>query len=204
MASRRQAVPEVTPRRAVDPDSQRVAATRARLLDAAEQLFLEQDPAGVSIRTINAAAGLNPGAVHYHFGSRQALVLALLKDRLTARLDVWRHLGELEEVADVRVRDVVALAVDPLLDLANGSERDRLWVRLLAAAVRDDPASTFARATFSPRRWEVLLTRALPALDPGVVRARWRLAVLLLLDVVVVGGQRDVLIDFLTGGLTAG
>ena len=69
-------------RRAADPSSDRIAATRARLLSAAEALFLDQGYDDVSVRMINAKAGLNPGAVHYHFGSKRGLVVALLEDRL--------------------------------------------------------------------------------------------------------------------------
>jgi AcrR family transcriptional regulator len=199
----RPSVGERTPRRAVAPDSERVAATRARLLDAAEELFLVHDPATVSVRTINAAAGLNPGAVHYHFGSKHGLVLALLENRLTARLGVLGHLAQLEKAEHVSARAVVALAVDPLLTLASGSEQERLWVRLLVSAVRRDPASTFAQDTFSPTRWEALICRALPHVAPEVATERWRYTVVLLLAVVSSRPDRDMLIDFLTGGLTA-
>ena len=203
MATRPSSVGERAPRRAVAPESERVAATRARLLDAAEDLFLVHDTAAVSVRTINSAAGLNPGAVHYHFGSKHGLILALLENRLTARLDVLSHLAELEKAPRVSARAVVALAVDPLLTLAAGSKQERLWVRLLVSAVRRDPASTFAQQTFSPRRWETLICRALPHVAPKVAKERWHYAVVLLLAVTSSAPDRETLIDFLTGGLTA-
>src|SRR5438034_4555453 len=107
VAGRRESVAETRPRRAVDPESERVAETRGRLLDAAERLFLEGDPESVSVRMINAAASLNPAAVHYHFGSKEGLVLALLEDRLTARLHVFGDIAELEASNSVSVRDIV-------------------------------------------------------------------------------------------------
>ena len=194
---------ESRPRRAVDPDSERVAATRARLLDAAERLFLEHDPASVSVRTINAAAGLNPGAVNYHFGSKHDLVLALLRDRLSARFRIFDRLAELEAATSPSIGDVVELAVDPLVGLAAGSDRERLWVRLLVDAVRRDPDSTFADATFSPARWNALAIRALPQLPPKVVRRRWNYAVALLLAVVERPVDRNSLVEFLVAGLSA-
>lgn len=194
---------ENRPRRAVDPDSERVAATRARLLGAAERLFLKKDPESVSVRTINSAAGLNPGAAHYHFGSKQGLVLALLEDRLRSRLHVFSDIAELEAAEVVNLRDVVGLAVDPLLQLAGGSPRERLWVRLLADAVRRDADSTFADAAFSQDRWTALAIRALPHLRPAVVRRRWSYAVSLLLAVVEGPVDRANLVDFLVGGLSA-
>ncbi|NEW30224.1 TetR/AcrR family transcriptional regulator, partial [Nocardia cyriacigeorgica] len=56
--------------------------TRERLLAAAERLLLESGYERVSIRAVCAAAEVNPAAVHYHFGSKQALVAALLQSRL--------------------------------------------------------------------------------------------------------------------------
>lgn len=187
----------------MDPDSERVAATRGRLLDAAERLFLKKNPESVSVRMINSAAGLNPGAAHYHFGSKQGLVLALLEDRLTSRLHVFGDVAELEAAEVVELRDVVALAVDPLLQLASGSPRERLWVRLLADAVRRDPDSTFADAAFSQKRWIALAMRALPHLRPAVVRVRWAYAVSLLLAVVEGPVDRASLVDFLVGGVSS-
>jgi AcrR family transcriptional regulator len=191
------------PRRAVDPDSERVAATRSRLLDAAERLFLEHGSGSVSVRTINAAAGLNPGAVHYHFGSKHGLVLSLLEDRLTSRMHVFDRIAELDASDVVDLREVVALAVHPLLELASGSPRERLWVRLLADAVRRDPDSTFADDTFSPERWTALVKRALPHLPPAVVLQRWSYVVSLLLAVIEEPVDGGSLVDFLVGGLSA-
>ena len=49
------------------------SSTKTRLLDVAEQLFLTHG-LGVSVRDITDAAGQNGAAIHYHFGSRDALV----------------------------------------------------------------------------------------------------------------------------------
>ena len=48
--------------------------TRDQILDTAERLFAEFVIDGVSIRTITAEAGVNLAAIHYHFGSKEALV----------------------------------------------------------------------------------------------------------------------------------
>jgi AcrR family transcriptional regulator len=195
---------EGVPRRAVDPDSARVAATRAGLLDAAERLFLENDPATVSVRTINTSAGLNPGAVHYHFGSKRGLVLELLQDRLKRRLHVHGQLDQLLASADdIDIRSVVELAVDPILKLASGSARERLWLHLLIDAVRHSPDSTFAEATFSPDRWTALVIRARPDLSPEEARRRWGYAVALLLAVPETPVEAGSLVDFLVAGLSA-
>jgi AcrR family transcriptional regulator len=203
MPARRQPVIETRPRRAADPDSERVAATRARLIDSAERLFLQRDPSTVSVRMINAGAGLNSGAVHYHFGSRDGLLLALLDDRLSGRERLLARMDALAAARRVRIRDVVELAVDPLLRLAAGTRQQRLWVRLLADVIRRDPGSAFARETLSHARWTDLVTRALPKLPSAVVRRRWDYAVVLVLELVERDVDRDALVDFLVGGLSA-
>ena len=62
-------------------------SARERLLDCAERLFAEHGVGGVSLRGINAEAGLSPAALHYHFGSKEALVQALLERRMSSLMD---------------------------------------------------------------------------------------------------------------------
>lgn len=54
------------------------ASTRERILDAAEQLFAEEGFAGTSLRDVTTLAGANVAAVHYHFGSKEELLRAVL------------------------------------------------------------------------------------------------------------------------------
>lgn len=58
----------------------------AALLDAATELFAARGPAGVSIKDIAAHAGVNHGLVHRHFGSKEALLRAVMT-RLVERID---------------------------------------------------------------------------------------------------------------------
>jgi AcrR family transcriptional regulator len=203
MARPRQSVIESAPRRVVDPASVRVAATRALLLDAAERLFLDNEPGTVSVRTINSAAGLNPGAVHYHFGSKHGLILALLDDRLQRRLHVSEQLSQLATSGDIEIRSLVELAVEPILKLATGNDRERLWLHLLVDAIRRDPEATFADARFSTDRWTALVIRARPELSRKVARRRWEYAVALLLAVAETPVDGTSLIDFIVAGLSA-
>ena len=50
------------------------SSTPNHLLDVAERLLAERGLDGVSLRRINTEAGLNPAAIHYHFGSKSALI----------------------------------------------------------------------------------------------------------------------------------
>lgn len=68
----------MTPSRAPAP----VVETRRNLLDAAERLFARHGVDAASLRTITREAGANLAAVHYHFGSKDALVRAVFARRL--------------------------------------------------------------------------------------------------------------------------
>jgi len=58
-----------------------VADTADLLLDAAERLFGEHGYDGVGMRMLADAAGVNLGAATYHYGSKQALYLAIFHRR---------------------------------------------------------------------------------------------------------------------------
>jgi AcrR family transcriptional regulator len=58
---------------------QRKAETRARLLDAAADLFARKGFDAVSTDAVAAAAGRTSGAVYAHFGSKEGLLEALLR-----------------------------------------------------------------------------------------------------------------------------
>src|SRR4051812_50014156 len=55
--------------------------TKEIILDTAERLFAERSYASVSLREITAEAGVNLAAVNYHFGSKDALLLAVFQRR---------------------------------------------------------------------------------------------------------------------------
>lgn len=59
---------------------ERRTATRARLLQAAADLFAEHGIDGVSVDAVASAASRTSGAVYDHFGSKHGLLLALLDD----------------------------------------------------------------------------------------------------------------------------
>jgi AcrR family transcriptional regulator len=54
------------------------AGTKERILDAAEQLFAAHGFAGTSLRAVTREAGVNLAAIHYHFGTKEDLLRAVL------------------------------------------------------------------------------------------------------------------------------
>lgn len=70
-----------TTRREAKP-SEKSEQKRARILEAAERLFVEQGLEGASLRAIAKEAGYTPAALYFHFENKQALYAALLEASL--------------------------------------------------------------------------------------------------------------------------
>jgi AcrR family transcriptional regulator len=63
---------------------------RTKLMDAAEALFAERGYLQTSVRDIAAGAGVRTPSVYYHFGSKEKLLVALLRERFDWYLDGLR------------------------------------------------------------------------------------------------------------------
>src|SRR5439155_20083847 len=71
------------------------SASRQRVLDAAVQCILEQGLYRASSNAIAEQAGLSWGVIQYYFGSREALMLAVLEEGVM-RLDVAVRVAEID------------------------------------------------------------------------------------------------------------
>ena len=83
--------------------------SRARLLDAAEQLMLEEGYAAVTSRRVAARAGLKPQLVHYYFRTMDDLFVETFRRRAD------ENLGRFERAvaADGSLRRLWQLNADP-------------------------------------------------------------------------------------------
>lgn len=73
---------------------------RARIVDAALRTLISEGYAGTSVRSIAATGSFSPALVFYHFGSVDALLLAVL-DRLSVER-LARYQARLENVATIQ------------------------------------------------------------------------------------------------------
>jgi AcrR family transcriptional regulator len=111
-------------------------ATRRRLLDTAERLVAERGIDGVTVNEITAASGArNKSAVAYHFGSKLALLEAVL-DRHLPGIDARRDelLDQMEATSSVSVRglcEAVVLPVAAKLDDPSGVRYLKIQAALL-------------------------------------------------------------------------
>ncbi len=117
---------------------QTLAATPTLLLDVAERLFAENGFDKVSIREIVRASGQsNLSAAHYHFGSREALVAAVIDRRLRA-INILRdkQLDQLEATGgDSSIYAVVMAMVGVLGEVVKTMPWGPDYVRLVAQAL---------------------------------------------------------------------
>ena len=150
--------------RAVKPQHE----TRTRILEAAEELFMQHGFEGTSMRLLTAKAGVNLAAVNYHFGSKHALVEAVFRRRLDP-MNVARiaELDKLEAEAtapspEAIIRAFIAPGLRLMADAKDGRNFTRLLGRTyteLNKAVRQLIGQMYAPAM---QRYKSALERALP------------------------------------------
>ena len=125
------------PERALDPTD-----TKSKILDAAEELFMEHGFEATSLRLITTAAGVNLAAVNYHFGSKEELFQAVLTRRLDPMNQDRMHLLSTYETAAagkaLTCEKILAAMFIPALKLARDHEQGgKNFLRLLGRAYAD-------------------------------------------------------------------
>ncbi len=114
--------------------------TRRKLLDAATRAFADHGVAEASLLDITRQAGQrNRAALHYHFGSREGVLCAVLERHVDL---LHEREGELLTVAraapDDAVRPVVEAIVRPAVELAATGWRGRCCLVILSQLVEED------------------------------------------------------------------
>ena len=126
--------------------------TRERLLDVAERLFAEHGFDAVSLRAITTDAGANLAAVNYYFGSKEALIEAvvarLVEPVNRKRIEILDGIRQ-EELRDAR--SIVIAFIDPVLEAAaRGVGGDNRFFKLMSRcmAARDERVSRLVMRQF--------------------------------------------------------
>ncbi len=158
----------------------KVEATRTSILDAARSVLRERGYASLSTRGVAAVAGVPLSQIHYHFGSKQGLLVALLEylnAQLLARQHKMFHDESLtlsqqwdlacdyldEDLASGYVRVLQELSAagwsDP--EVAKVVRRTNLgWIDLLARVVRHAEARFGPIGPFTPEEVATLVCNA--------------------------------------------
>ncbi|MEY2952299.1 MAG: hypothetical protein RLZZ401_386 [Pseudomonadota bacterium] len=161
------------------PTGQTLAATPVLLLDVAERLFAQKGIDNVSIREIVRASGQsNLSAAHYHFGSREALIGAVIERRIRV-VNALRHqqLDCLEATGQDSSVDAIIMA---LVGVLGEAVKTMPWgpdyVHLVAQALFN--SQLHIREMIDPQamsshpRFTEMLRRLLPDLPLGVFNDR--------------------------------
>ncbi|BCL75503.1 hypothetical protein JHS3_12390 [Jeongeupia sp. HS-3] len=160
-------------------ESAKALETSARILDAAEKLFVEHGFHATSMRLITQAAGVNIAAVNYYFGSKDGLFKAVFERRAEPFSQLMlAHLDDAERASEVpSALQIVHSFINAALQM--GSEPDKggqLFVKLLARTfVEPHPAlkeSMPRRYGEMSRRYIAALGRAMPHLSE--LELHWR------------------------------
>ena len=158
------------------------ADTKTRILDAAEQLFMEHGFEATSLRSLTAAASVNLAAVNYHFGSKEELFQAVLTRRLDPmnqeRIELLERVEREAAGKPMSCEKILFAMLIPALRLARDEQRGgKNFLRLLGRAYAD-PAP-FIRHFLSEQyaemigRYKEAFHKALPHLSRQELT--WRL-----------------------------
>ncbi len=141
--------------------------TKEKILDAAERLIGEQGYAATSLRQVIAAAGVNLAAVHYHFGSKEELLDAVVVRKAVpvneARL---ARLDRVEAEAGSGPLDVEKVLESFFIPAAEMARRSPEFVRLIGRMLTEGMMPRIVERHFQAAglRFVNALRRATPEL----------------------------------------
>ena len=160
--------------------------TRERILDAAERLFAAHGFAGTSLRAVTREAEVNLAAVHYHFGTKEDLLRAVL-DRVVVPVNRERleRLGQLEAGSGdepLPVEGILDAFLAPSLrSIGDLGERGVIITRFLGRSYTEpsELVQALAREQYGEvgQRFTEALGRALPHLPEAELHRRFKLVV---------------------------
>ncbi len=143
--------------------------TKDKILDIAERLFGEQGYEATSLRHVIFEAGVNLAAVHYHFGSKEELLDAIvlrgatpLNEERVALLDRYEKEAA---PAPAPVENVIRAVLAPTFRMAKGNPQ---FVKLMGRVHGEGLMPAMLKRHFQPlvERFMDAMQRALPDLPP--------------------------------------
>ena len=118
----------------------RADETRQRLIEAATREFAEHGVHAASLLEVTRLAGQrNRGAVHYHFGSREGMLVAIIEQHIDYLAERERELLALaRQRPDDDLESVVLALVQPAVELGDLGREGRCYLVILAELVEDE------------------------------------------------------------------
>ena len=157
-------------------------STSERIIRTATRLFAEHGMDHVSLRQINVEAGQkNASALHYHFGSRLALIEAIFETHmrpLNVRREKMMDIVE-QEGRSGNLHALIAVKLFPLMDYLTDRSDGRYYVSFLSQALSNPDVQcrqiVGGKLDGGLERVVAHVLAALPHLPASVVKARFRM-----------------------------
>jgi AcrR family transcriptional regulator len=164
------------------PDPATQLDTRARILRAAEALFVERGFAATSLRMITARAGVNLAAVNYHFGSKEELIREVFQRHLeplnAARIAYLDRLEAQAKGQPLSVAKVIEALAVPVLQVSRDPIKGGAkFLRLLGRALSEQGETLRGLLPAHYNDVVVRFRKAFSAALPGLPEAEivWRM-----------------------------
>ncbi len=163
--------------------------TKSRILDAAEQLFANKGFTSVSIRSIVREANVNTAAVHYHFGSKYALIEAVLARRAEPvnrkRLELLAKIEDASSPDRIPIESIIDAFISPAIQTRRDSPAGSgMLPKLMGRALNEtgDAMHDIARRIFGETfmRFAAVFKNSLPDLpeDELLIRIHFMIGVM--------------------------
>lgn len=120
-----------------------ITDTRQRILNTAAEQYAEAGYEAMSLRSLTEAAGVNLAAVNYHFGSKQALFVTLVRESITPmNVERMRRLDALAlhyAPAPPPIEAVIDAYLRPLFEQASGCQQSQVRFLRMMGRVLTEP-----------------------------------------------------------------
>jgi AcrR family transcriptional regulator len=163
--------------------------TKERILSAAEKVFAQQGFAGASLRELTREAGVNLAAIHYHYGSKEELLRAVLariigpvnQKRLAMLAEVEAKAGKKPPVLESILHAFIAPDLELIRDLG---ERGRIITRFVGRSYTEstEMVQALIKEFFGElgQKFVKALKRALPKYSEAEIyeRLHWLIGII--------------------------
>jgi AcrR family transcriptional regulator len=141
--------------------------TKQKIMDVAERLFGEQGYDATSLRHIIAEAGVNLAAVHYHFGSKEDLLLEVVMRKIGPINERRMALLDRAETEAAPNAPSVEKVLEAFLAPAINVNKSPAFVKLMGRLHAEGSATEIFHKHFEPMitRFRTALSRAVPELS---------------------------------------
>ena len=124
-------------------------ATRKRLIDATARLFAQNGYNGLTLRSVAREANANLAAANYHFGSKDAMVLEMLRERVqpinARRLELLELAKREKEGQPLEAHEIFHSLIFPIGEEISRSTQSRCSLAQLVARTFTEPARFIER-----------------------------------------------------------